>query len=66
MKLDFGRKKIIFYSYILEILPICFGSTQFRNILSNLNNLHKIIKNENPYSMFFSDDFNGITGSVLT
>ena len=57
-ELIFGHKKIFFT--ILYRNPECKAHTPgFENFLVNLENLYLKIKNENPFVVFFTGDFNG-------
>ena len=58
VELKFGRKKIFFT--VLYRSPAHTNSTpEFEMFLTNLKNLHTSIKDEDPYAMFFTGDFNG-------
>ena len=59
-ELNFGRKKI-FFTVIYRSPSHTAETENFKNFLSNFNNLYDNIKKENPYSMFFAGDFNGHT-----
>ena len=56
-ELNFGNKKI-FFTLIYRSPAFKDGSLEFDQFLLNFNNLHNNIKNENPYVMFFTGDFN--------
>ena len=58
LELRFGRKKI-FFTVLYRNPAHKVGSTEFDNFLSNFKNLYEKIKNENPYTVFFTGDFNG-------
>ena len=58
LELKFGRKKI-FFTVLYRSPAYNLGSPQFENFLLNLRNLYESIKNENPYTTFFTGDFNG-------
>ena len=56
-ELKFGHKKIFFT--VLYRNPINkFGTPEFSNFVKNFNTLYFKIMNENPYTMFFTGDFN--------
>ena len=57
-ELKFGNKRI-FFTVIYRSPSQNYGSTGFDEFLINFENLFKKIKNENPYSVFFTGDFNG-------
>ena len=56
VKLKFGWKKISL-RYYTEVLPLTI--VLLIDFLSNFNNLYTKIKNENPFAIFFTSDFNG-------
>ena len=58
VELIFGRKHI-FYTVLYRNPINKSGSTEFRNFLDKLESLYTKIKNENPYLVLFSGDFNG-------
>ena len=58
LELKFGRKKM-FFTVLYRSPAHNSGSPQFDNFLLNFRNLYETIKNENPYTMFFTGDFNG-------
>ena len=58
LELKFGRKKI-FFTVLYRSPAYNLGSPQFENFLLNFKNLYENIKKENPYTTFFTGDFNG-------
>ena len=61
VELKFGRKKIYFSLFCIEVLPLITTHLilkSFCQILSNFKNLHAKIKADNPFASFFTDDFN--------
>ena len=58
LELKFGRKKI-FFTVLYRSPAYNLGSPQFDNFLLNFKNLYENIKKENPYTTFFTGDFNG-------
>ena len=58
LELRFGKKRI-FFTVIYRSPSQNYASTGFDEFLSNFENLFTKIKSENPYSMFFTGDFNG-------
>ena len=56
-EIRFGRKKI-FFSVIYRNPIHKATSQEFENFILNFRNLASNISNENPYSMFFTGDFN--------
>ena len=54
----FGRK-IIFFTVLYRNPHSKDQSTEFNSFLTNLENLYLKIKNEKPFTMFFTGDFNG-------
>ena len=58
VELMIGRKKI-FFTVLYRSPSKYSGSPEFKNFLSNFENLYANIKKENPYATFFTGDFNG-------
>ena len=58
IELNFGRKKI-FFTVLYRSPSHSHGSPEFETFLHNFQDLYTKIKSENPYSMFFTGDFNG-------
>ena len=58
LELKFGKKRI-FFTVIYRSPCQNYGSTGFDEFLNNFQDLFTKIKSENPYSMFFTGDFNG-------
>ena len=58
VELNFGRKKI-FFSVLYRSPSIKYGTQKFDEFLNDVRDLYLNIKNENPYSVFFTGDFNG-------
>ena len=54
----FGRKTI-FFTVLYRNPHSKAQSTEFNSFLANLENLYLKIKNEKPFAMFFTGDFNG-------
>ena len=59
-ELIFGHKRI-FFTVLYRNPANKADSPEFDHFIDNLNNLFAKIKNENPYAMFFTGDFNGHT-----
>ena len=59
-ELIYGRKKI-FFTVLYRNPNSKANSPDFVNFLKNFENLTNNIKNEKPYTMFFTGDFNGHT-----
>ena len=60
VELNFGRKKI-FFTVVYRNPIFKANSLEFSTFLDNFKVLHERIKLENPYSCFFTGDFNGHT-----
>ena len=58
VELKFGRKKI-FFTVLYRSPSYTNGSPEFETFLKNFECLFEKIKGENPFSMFFTGDFNG-------
>ena len=58
VELKYGNKKI-FLTVLYRSPSSSFGSSDFTKFLSELTDLVGKIRQENPYSMFISGDFNG-------
>ena len=58
VEFKFGRKKI-FFSLLYRSPAYANGAPEFESFLQNFQDLLNEIKGENPYSMFFTGDFNG-------
>ena len=58
VELRFGNKKI-FFTVLYRNPAFKVGSVEFNTFLFNFQNLRNAIKNENPYAMFITGDFNG-------
>ena len=58
VELKYGRKNI-FFGVIYRSPSIKYGTQEFDNFLNNFHELYSKIKNENPFSVFFTGDFNG-------
>ena len=58
LELKFGRN-FFFFTVLYRSPAHNSGSPQFDNFLLNFRNLYETIKNENPYTVFFTGDFNG-------
>ena len=58
VELKFCRKKI-FFTVLYRSPSYNNASPEFETFLKNFEDLYEKIKNENPYSMFFTGDFNG-------
>ena len=54
----FGRKKIFFLQYCIEILYIKLTVLNFFDFIDNFRNLHSKISSEKPYFLIFTGDFN--------
>ena len=59
-ELMFGHKKI-FFTVFYRNPKNNASSHEFENFLVAFENLHKAIKNENPYASFFAGDINAHT-----
>ena len=57
-ELKFGRKKI-FFTVLYRTPSVKYGSTGFNDFLDNFKLLHSKIQSENPYTVFYTGDFNG-------
>ena len=57
LELNFGRKKI-FFTVLYRSPSIKHSSPEFEEFIQKFKNLHSRIKLENPYTMFFTGDFN--------
>ena len=57
IELKFGRKKIIF-TVLYRSPAFDHNSPNFQAFLSNFRNLYAKIKSENPFTTFFTGDFN--------
>ena len=58
VELKFGRK-FFFFTVLYRSPASNHNSPEFMDFLSNFNNLYTNIKNENPFAIFFTGDFNG-------
>ena len=58
VELKFGRKNF-FFTVLYRSPSQVSGSAEFENFLKDFECLYEKIKGENPYSMFFTGDFNG-------
>ena len=58
IELKFGGKKI-FFTILYRIPDHTNGTPEFEDFLTNFKNLHATIKDEDPYAMFFTGNFNG-------
>ena len=58
IELNFGRKKF-FFRVIYRSPAFSHTSPGLKVYLSNFTNLYSKIKNDNPYTSFFTGDFNG-------
>ena len=58
VELKFGIKKI-FFTVVYRNPAHKVGSVEFNTFLLNFQKLYTSIKNENPYAMFITGDFNG-------
>ena len=56
-ELIFGHKHI-FFTVLYRNPKDKSNSVEFKSFLKNLENLHEKIKNQKPYAMFFTGDFN--------
>ena len=57
VELKLGRKKI-FFTVLYRTPAFNHNSPEFRDFLSNFENLYSNIKTENPFAVFFTGDFN--------
>ena len=57
VELKLGRKKI-FFTVLYRTPAFNHNSPEFRDFLSNFENLYSDIKTENPFAVFFTGDFN--------
>ena len=58
VELNFGRKKI-FFTVLYRSTAFNHASPELLDFLSNVTNLYSKIKNENPYTSFFTGYFKG-------
>ena len=58
IELKFGRKKI-FFTVLYRSPAFKHTSFKFQAFLSNFKNLHSEIQGDNPFTTFFTGDFNG-------
>ena len=58
IELKFGRKKV-FFSVLYRSPAYKHNSPEFQTFLLDFRNLHSKIRDENPFAMFFTGDFNG-------
>ena len=54
----FGRKKV-FFTVLYRSPSSKSNSTDFHIFLENFKKLHTSLKNENPYAVYYTGDFNG-------
>ena len=57
VELKFGRKKV-FFTVLYRSPAFDHNSPNFQDFLSNFRNLYAKIKAENPFTVFFTGDFN--------
>ena len=57
IELNFGRKKV-FFTVLYRSPAFSHISPEFKVFLSNFTNIYSKIINENPYTSFFTGDFN--------
>ena len=58
VEIMFGRKKV-FFTVFYRSPAVKANSVEFSNFLDSFSNLHKLLKNENPYAVFYTGDLNG-------
>ena len=58
VELEFGSN-ITFFTVLYKSPAHTNGTPEFEDFLTNFKNLHATIKDEDPYVMFFTGDFNG-------